>query len=334
MLGILRPQFLRFRIVAEVVIAIRKAEAALIRDRADHARFLEIGFRAKTEERADAHRVEIGEKRRQSIRRRERGHFRQRRIERRRTLGVDRGFVHAGRVVVADLFRLRIRVRIPAGVFEDLSERCVVALLQLLAAAPGGTVGGNRLVLRPAAARVRIEVVTRIRAAIHELQIEARRRCRRARRRRRRRLRVRQRRCEWKSDQNGSEKTFDHENPSFLFHHTRHALGRTIGAFGLHANAFWNSGMFDSGPFTRYLLDECGLVAAFTRSASGRAFSHQTCAHPTSTRCSGVKPSTLSLFFAPGPARYAINARRTPPLSAVFSPSVSRPLTCVSPATV
>ena len=32
---------------------------------------------------------------------------------------------------------------------------------------------------------------------------------------------------------------------------TRHALARTIGASGLHENAFWNSGMFDTTPFTR-----------------------------------------------------------------------------------
>src|SRR3954470_15206788 len=117
-------------------------------------------------------------------------------------------------------------------------------------------------------------------------------------------------------------------------HHTRQAAARTIGALALHANAFWNSGMLDNGPLTRYLFDECGLVAAFTRSASGRVFSHQTCAQPRNTRCSGVKPSTLPAFFAPGPARYAMSARRSPPLAALFSPSVNRPFTCVSPATV
>src|SRR5262245_9067110 len=117
-------------------------------------------------------------------------------------------------------------------------------------------------------------------------------------------------------------------------HHTRHALGRTIGAFALHLNALANSGMFDSGPLTRYLAAACGLVATLRRSDSGVEFVHHTCAHPRNTRCSGVKPSTLSLSRAPGPARYAISARRMPPLSAVFSPSVRRPFTLVSPATV
>src|SRR4051794_16504844 len=96
--------------------------------------------------------------------------------------------------------------------------------------------------------------------------------------------------------------------PTRLTYHTRQALALTIGAFALQENAFANSGMFDSGPFTRYLFDACGLVAAFSRSASGRVLSHQTCAQPRNTRCSGVKPSTLSLIFAPGPARYASSA--------------------------
>jgi hypothetical protein len=34
-------------------------------------------------------------------------------------------------------------------------------------------------------------------------------------------------------------------------YHTRHALLLTIGASALQANAFWNSGMFASTPFTR-----------------------------------------------------------------------------------
>src|SRR5260221_13172877 len=119
-----------------------------------------------------------------------------------------------------------------------------------------------------------------------------------------------------------------------LFHQTRHAVGRTIGASALHEKAFRNSDMFESGPLTRYLLDEWGLVAAFNRSVSGLAFSHQTCAQPRKTRCSGVKPSTLSLLRAPGPERYAMSVRRRPPLSAVFSPRGGRPVVVCAPAPV
>src|SRR5581483_8319067 len=34
-------------------------------------------------------------------------------------------------------------------------------------------------------------------------------------------------------------------------YHTRHCAPRTIGASLLHENAFWNSGMFETTPFTR-----------------------------------------------------------------------------------
>src|SRR5262249_23053850 len=98
---------------------------------------------------------------------------------------------------------------------------------------------------------------------------------------------------------------------SWSRYQTLQAFCRTIGEFGLHENAFANSGMFETTPLTRYRFDECGLVAALRRSASGRAFSHWICAKPTKKRCSGVKPSIFSFAFAPGPARYAINARRT-----------------------
>src|SRR5215831_6879420 len=76
-------------------------------------------------------------------------------------------------------------------------------------------------------------------------------------------------------------------------HHTRHALVRTIGASGLHENAFANSGVFERTPFVRKRPGECGLVCTRRRTASGRAFSHHTWAYPMKNRCSGVKPSMV-----------------------------------------
>ena len=40
----------------------------------------------------------------------------------------------------------------------------------------------------------------------------------------------------------------------------RNASGRTIGSPSLHPHAALNSGMFDSGPFTRHLLGACASV--------------------------------------------------------------------------
>ncbi len=39
--------------------------------------------------------------------------------------------------------------------------------------------------------------------------------------------------------------------PTPIGHHTRHAGLRTIDASAAHANAFWNSGIFERMPFTR-----------------------------------------------------------------------------------
>ena len=48
------------------------------------------------------------------------------------------------------------------------------------------------------------------------------------------------------------------------------SAGRTIGASGLHWNAFGNSGRFPSGPITRYFAIGCGSVCTINRCCSGR----------------------------------------------------------------
>ena len=55
-------------------------------------------------------------------------------------------------------------------------------------------------------------------------------------------------------------------------------------------------------------------------------FWHHTCAKPRKKRCSGVKPSTRRRGPSPSSVfSSAMKAMRTPPLSPMFSPSVSRP---------
>ncbi len=58
-----------------------------------------------------------------------------------------------------------------------------------------------------------------------------------------------------------------------LGYHTRQRFSRTMGCPALQLKACWNSGMFTTRPFTRYLPGECSLVMAFTRRFSGRWFS-------------------------------------------------------------
>src|ERR1039458_6577121 len=68
------------------------------------------------------------------------------------------------------------------------------------------------------------------------------------------------------------------------------------------------------------------------RNAASRSFTHHTWPNARNSRCSGVKPS---IFFSVPPIvlSNAISAMRTPPLSAVFSPSVSLPFTIAPGAT-
>src|ERR1039457_2550537 len=81
--------------------------------------------------------------------------------------------------------------------------------------------------------------------------------------------------------------------PSALYQ-TWHAFWLTIGCPALHENAFWNSGMFCTVPFTRKWPGECGSVIALCLNSCGDMFSHHTCANPRNSRCSGVNPSIFS----------------------------------------
>ena len=92
--------------------------------------------------------------------------------------------------------------------------------------------------------------------------------------------------------------------------------------------------MFCTTPLTRNFGGECGSVCTCRRSASSRSLEHQICPKPRKKRCSGVKPSIFGVRLAGEVSISAISAMRAPPLSAVFSPSVSLPLMCTPGATV
>src|SRR5581483_4996797 len=118
----------------------------------------------------------------------------------------------------------------------------------------------------------------------------------------------------------------------YALYQTWHALALTIFCPALHPNALAKSGLFCRVPFTRNRPGECGSVLASSRELSGVEFWHHTWAKPRKKRCSAVNPS----FFAPALGLLAISLRnaaraiRRPPLSAVFSPRVSRPFRCTS----
>ncbi len=65
----------------------------------------------------------------------------------------------------------------------------------------------------------------------------------------------------------------DRERASTLrSYHTRQALARTMGWLARQPKAFWNSGMLETTPFTRYSPGECGSVAARSRACSSVTF--------------------------------------------------------------
>lgn len=66
--------------------------------------------------------------------------------------------------------------------------------------------------------------------------------------------------------------------------------GRTMGVPAAHWKAFWNSGMFESGPITRYLPVGCGSPWIIVRWVSGRMKSPRNCPQEMKNCCLGVKP--------------------------------------------
>src|SRR5258707_381031 len=109
---------------------------------------------------------------------------------------------------------------------------------------------------------------------------------------------------------------------------TLHGLVLTIFCPALQLKALAKSALFCRVPLVRYCPGECGSVLASCRELSGVEFWHHTWAKPRKKRCSGVKPSMVlfrlgSLAMALCSAIMEIYA---PPLSAVFSPRVRRPL--------
>src|SRR5262249_2873000 len=74
-------------------------------------------------------------------------------------------------------------------------------------------------------------------------------------------------------------------------------FSRTIASPFLHPNAFANSSMFESGPFTRNFGTGCSLLFAINRANSGRKLAPHTCAQPRKNLCSGLKPPSVGGRF-------------------------------------
>ena len=88
-------------------------------------------------------------------------------------LRVDSLLVHAGGIVIADLPRDGVALRVGlGGLFQDLAEHLALRSSELGKAPPARLVRGDRIALHPVAAGVLIEIGTRIAGLIHRADVE------------------------------------------------------------------------------------------------------------------------------------------------------------------
>ncbi len=100
----------------------------------------------------------------------------QRRLQRTRAQRLREGVVGAGREGVADLLlRQRAAIDLHGQAIEDAPQHALVVLLHLAVDVPAGLVGGDRVVLLPAAAAVLVEVDAGIDGPVHGRDVEHRR---------------------------------------------------------------------------------------------------------------------------------------------------------------
>ena len=273
-----------FGVVLQVVVAIGQAEAALIGDRHLDRRVLEVRPARRSWKNAlTPIGVQLGDERRQIVDARQRGDLLQQRIERRDALRVDRRSRPCTSRSSRRSSSTRDRVPAAAAARESCGASRCCAPGSSSKRPQLGAVRRHRVLRDPAAAGELVEVGAGVgglssASSCRPDEDRAGAAGRAGRRRGWRRAPIGLRAC--RSRPAGArrrrqrEQTCDHDRllgttlpgtrlrpaarpsvrllailpfrPSCPYHQTRHALVRTIGAFALHENAFWNSGMFDS----------------------------------------------------------------------------------------
>ena len=153
------------RVGLQIVVAVRKAEAALI-----HLGDLLVGLlivlpNVEIEERAHAGHVQPDHLGRQFALGSERVDLLQQRLDGLNALSLDSRFIHAGGVEFPDL-------RVPS-LFQDAAFDRQIAVRQFVEARPAGLIGRNGIVLAPCPAGVLIEVLAWIDGGIHGLQVDS-----------------------------------------------------------------------------------------------------------------------------------------------------------------
>src|SRR5437016_12615710 len=162
MLHIAFLQLYRFRIVFQVIVALRQRQSALIGLGNLHFGILEIRTGAKAKKSAYAYAMQVGnfiDKLSFALYGIDAVKFQ---FQHRNAFLVDGRFVHAGSVVVSDLLLSRGTFRRRCGLFKNSTQNCAVALCQFIEASPYWLVSRNRVVPDPSAAGKLVEVNTGI----------------------------------------------------------------------------------------------------------------------------------------------------------------------------
>ena len=178
MLEVALPGLLRFRVLVEVVVAVREPETAGI-DEGDHLRGVpEVLGASEGEHQAAAAggKVQGRQQAGDLLHGPESGDLLQRRLEGSDSKLLHRRFVHAGGEEVADLLLYRRPSGTALGRFlEDSPEELLVLVGQLAVDAPARLIGRNGVPLHPAAAAELVELHAGIGRSIQRGQIQARR---------------------------------------------------------------------------------------------------------------------------------------------------------------
>ncbi len=172
-LDVFLAQVNRLGVVLEIVVAIGQAQAALIHFGNHLARVLEVGVGVEAEQYIGALAMQPHDLARQPFLRLDGRDALEIVLQRLRTGLLDGPFIHAAGVVIADLLFVEAAARtVDRRLLENVAHNILAALRKFVEAPPGGTVGGNRILRHPLAARVGIKVVAGVDALIEHVDRE------------------------------------------------------------------------------------------------------------------------------------------------------------------
>ena len=173
MAAVLREQLFRFRVVAQVVVAVGQAESALAGISDVGAGMLQVRLGLEIEQHVVAAQLPVGNQLRH-VRWRPQRHNRGEVVLQRRAAGlVDGGLVHRRGIEIADLLRGAAHVaRMRGSIFKDAFEDCRVALADFVVQAPGAVFSRNRIGRQPTAVGVLEEIRAGRRARIEIARVD------------------------------------------------------------------------------------------------------------------------------------------------------------------